>query len=59
MNTHIRNLNNSELRTLATGTGTLAECARRLLAERAEIEDRFEAANRAAHAARSSSTTSR
>ena len=56
MNTNLSNLNTSELRTLATGSGTLAECARRLLAEREAVADRFEAANRAA---RSSSTTSR
>ena len=59
MNTNLSNLNTSELRTLATGSGTLAECARRLLAEREAVADRFEAANRAAHAARTSSTTSR
>jgi len=55
MTTNLSNLSSSELRELAAWwkTGTLAECARRVLAERGAAERRLEEANRAAARARS------
>lgn len=48
MTTNLSNLNSSELRELAEGNGTLAECARRVLAERAVVERRLASMNEAA-----------